>query len=253
MKLPRLISLIFVGGVLLVLGWDMVRDELMPADRKILFVGNSFLFVGDVPQQVKRLAASGPEPVRYHTRMIAEPNHRLAWHVEDGKALSELRSGVWDTVVLQDYSRTVFSPDLKAEMERSVEILTQAAEAAGTEVVFYAHWPPAPITRADRAAKVAQIERTYRHIASRTGGRVAPVGRAFAEAWDRGIAGLISVDGHHASLLGSHVAALVVLATLGDVSPDETNWRPEGLTEEMVAALKRDSSRYFRADFAQNR
>ncbi|MEO0914947.1 MAG: hypothetical protein AAFY59_18520, partial [Pseudomonadota bacterium] len=175
--LIRCLSALLWSGIAAFAVWHFYSDELTPADRKILFVGNSFLFMGDVPGQVRRLAASGPEPIVYHTRMIAKPSYRLAQHVEEGEALRELRSGVWDVVVLQEFSGGTFTAAGRAEMLGAVERLGAAAREAGTEVVLYAHWPPGPALEEGRAGRVDWIAQAYGEVAAATGASLAPVGR----------------------------------------------------------------------------
>ncbi len=95
----RALNILLLTGLLAYGAWLLYGDELTPADRKILFVGNSFTFGGNIPLQVKILAAQAHTPVTYHTRMIAKPAYALRQHIHEGAILNELRSGVWDVVI----------------------------------------------------------------------------------------------------------------------------------------------------------
>lgn len=218
--------------------WFLYEDELTPADRKILFVGNSYIFGGDVPGMVEAMAASASPPSDYHTRMIAKPDYRLFQHVEEGEAQKELATGIWDDVVLQEQSSGAFTNAAIARMGEGMAALAEAAQPSQTQVLLYAHWPPDFVPAADRAQAIERIERVYADQAQKTGGKVVRIGALWQAAWDDGMTGLYAPDGHHASPLGAYAAALAVLVSLGDVDPATITWEPPGIDPGTAARLR---------------
>ncbi len=235
----RAVNSLLIGFMVLVGLWTLFRDEIAVADRKILFVGNSITFVHDVPGQVRRLAASAPGGPRYNTRMIASGGYTLSQHLAEGWAVGEIRTGVWDVVVLQDYSSAAFHASTRADTEASVARLTEEADAAGAEVVLYANWAPGQVATGARDRAVDRIAAFYDGLGT---GRVALVGTVWRRAAERGIVGLYGPDGHHADVKGAFAAALAVLGTLGDVDPADTTWTPAGIGPDEARELRRLAS-----------
>lgn len=234
----RKLNILLVIGLAALLVWHRFSDELTPADRKLLFVGNSYIFFYDVPLQVRQLAASAPHPVRYHTRMIAKPSWQLNQHLDDGDVIDELNSGVWDVAIFQDRSSTTFSSGGRTRLAQSIAQLSTVAQQTNTDSLLYAHWPPDFIARPSRPDAIANIEAAYNSVATQNDAQVARIGAAWQRAWDAEITGLYHPDGHHASLKGAYLAALVVLDSLGDVDVRETTWFPKGLSQSEADMMR---------------
>ncbi len=107
-------------------------DENWSEDSvKLLFVGNSHVYTGNVPRQLKALA--GAEGVDISYRDISTHGASLEGSME--KALDEMRTTDFDYVILQDQGRRPigdpegFFADVKA--------LCEAARASGAEPVLY--------------------------------------------------------------------------------------------------------------------
>lgn len=222
-----MVRIFAVLAVMALAAWVLIPEEEPVPDRHILFIGNSFTFGGAVPTQVKALAASADPEVHYAVKMIALPGYRLVEHVADGNVLAELQTGDWDVVVLQDASVTAFSTSYRNTFEEVSERLAGPARQAGTEVIYFAHWPPDLQSDAiPRPESVARIEEMYGAAADKTGGRVARVGALWLAAWDAGVTGLYSEDQHHQSVKGAYVSALGILSALEDVDLESATWRP---------------------------
>src|SRR5664280_2803382 len=70
--------------------------------QRILFIGNSYTYVNDLPRVFTDLARSGGH--RVQTGMSAQGGWTLADHVASTSTLDLLRSSKWDFVVLQEQS-----------------------------------------------------------------------------------------------------------------------------------------------------
>lgn len=209
--------------------WAPIASQAQPApDRRILFIGNSFTFGGNVPDQVRQIAAHAATPVTYDVTMHVRGGTSLSQHIAETGALDAILSGDWDVVVLQDASAMPFREDLRLDMAEAAVQLATLARQRGAEVVYFAHWRPGGALQDDMAA-IDLIETTYEGLAFRTGGSVARVGRLWLAAQEAGYDGLYSQDGHHASMAGAYVAALALTSAIGDVDPFTSTWAPGGV------------------------
>lgn len=203
-----------------------------PPAKRILFIGNSFTFGGNVPLQAKNIAASSDPSVDYYVEMVVQGGTSLEEHLTETDALAKIEDGHWDVVVLQDSSVMSFRPEWIANMEGAAVILAGAAQQQGAEVLYFAHWAPdwAPVTQAYSPSEaIGIIEQTYEQVAQITGGRVARVGRLWQIAGDAGLDGLYSDDEHHASVKGAYAAALAITVALGDIDVTTSSWAPEAV------------------------
>src|SRR5215216_2269984 len=68
----------------------------------VLFIGNSYTFVNNLPRLVAALAANEARPLQ--TESVTEGGATLKLHWQKGDALRAIRQGHWDYVVLQEHS-----------------------------------------------------------------------------------------------------------------------------------------------------
>ena len=210
-------------------------ETLSPPDKRILFIGNSFTFGGEVPTQVRNIAITSTPSVNYHVEMVVRGGITLEDHLTETNAIDTLQNGDWDVVVLQDASTMSFSLHWTSRMQRSAAVFAELAQNQGTEVLYYSHWSPridylpenSPIK--DTAPAIRRIEQTYEDISTNTGGSVAYAGRVWQMADDAGITALYEADEHHASVKGAYVAALAIAAALGDIDPGTSTWTPKDI------------------------
>ncbi|MDV7143497.1 hypothetical protein R3X27_12480 [Tropicimonas sp. TH_r6] len=203
---------------------------LSPAPTKrILFIGNSFTYGGDIPAQVGNIAATGRPSVRYHVEMVVRGGTTLDQHLAETDALERLRRTQWDVVILQDASEMSFRPEWVMRMATAASVFSRVAQEQGADILYFAHW--APESRSDdRPDAIRTIEETYEWLARETGGRVARAGRLWQLADEAGMDGLYSEDAHHASLKGAYAAALAIAVALGDVDVTRSSWAPEAVS-----------------------
>ena len=191
--------------------------------KKILFVGNSYTYYNDMPQQIfaSGAAAAGLElEVTAVTRggwtleKFADPEN------EEGQRLRAVIAGQrYDYVVLQEQScRPVTEPEkFFAGVGALKELLSKQAE----RFVLYATWGRKPgngklaelgLTNEEMTEQLAVA---YEKAGKRFGMPVAHAGRAFAKCRaGNPEAELYDPDGSHPSLLGSEIAAETILAEI---------------------------------------
>ena len=70
---------------------------------KVLFIGNSYTYVNDLPSLVVGLAdAAGGRKIETDQRLPG--GYTFQQHVKDSKAIEKIRERKWDVVVLQGHS-----------------------------------------------------------------------------------------------------------------------------------------------------
>ena len=110
-------------------------NEVKPL--KVLFIGNSYTGVNDLPSMVVALSKAGDG------RMIDADRHLVGGctferHVKETSAIDKIRDQKWDVVVLQEQSlRPVIGRDLMFEY---AHILHAEIEKQDAETVFYLTW-----------------------------------------------------------------------------------------------------------------
>ena len=188
---------------------------------RVLFIGNSFTYVNDLPHLTARIASSANEPKILETRMVAGGGASLKSHWDDGQALAAIKGARWDYVVLQEQSALpVNNPKVMHEYAR---LFDAEIRRAGARTVFYLTW-----TREDHPEKQAAITEAYMSIAGELGALVAPVGLAWQRALkEKGGLKLHHEDKLHANPTGTYMAACVFYAVFYGKSP-------EGLTRRLI-------------------
>jgi hypothetical protein len=212
---------------------------------RVLFIGNSYTYVNDLPHAFEQLADSGGE--RVGVGMLAQGGWTLAQHASDAATTTALGGSRWDDVVLQEQSET---PVLEAWREtrmypaavRLVSMI-RAVHATPVFLVTWAHrdgWPDGGV--ADFASMQKALDDGYDAIASQLHAEVAPVGDAWRIASALpDVASLWQQDGSHPSLEGTYLAACVVFTTVFHRSPVHLSFTaglpvPEALALQNIAA-----------------
>ncbi len=208
MKRPSLFVLLFS---LLFISLSDGRSAARPL--RVLFIGNSYTYVNDLPWLTAQLASSAREARALETEMVAVGGATLESHWEGGRALEAIRKGRWDFVVLQEQgTRPVEQPEA---MRRYARLFDAEIKRAGAQTVFYLTW-------ARQGQEQVQVTRTeaYVSIAKELGAKVAPVGLVWQQVRrENPELKLYSQDGVHPSPVGSYLAACVFYVTFYGKSP----------------------------------
>ncbi len=189
----------------------------------ILFIGNSYTTVNDLPGTLGRLAASGGNAIA--TSVLGEGGWTLSEHETAQETATALHDVRWDLVVLQEQSQVpASSSDRTQTMYPAVRALARASQSIGaTPLLFltWGHrtgWPELGLQ--SYAAMQDQVTNGYTTIANQLGLPVAPVG----EAWRQGTTtspplDLWQADDSHPTMQGTYLAACVFYATIFRRSP----------------------------------
>ncbi len=205
--------------------------------RKVLFVGNSHMIVGQVPYLVQQLVPKGEPPLEFEALLY--PGVTFRWHSDAGDVRTLTRKYAFDAVVIQPQSQELTLNSAAAV--RDARAL--AAEANGARTVLFQTWPreksrdpqaygPGHPTSMDHWATLGL------QTARDTGLPVAPVGSVFLCVYAATRIDLWSRDGNHANDAGAYVAALTLLGTLYTTDVAEAQWRPDGVPEQIAPRLR---------------
>lgn len=118
---------------------------LVPTVR-VLFIGNSYTSVNDLPSVVVKLGEATQSPVRFEVAQHTPGGQTWAGQDADAEVDQLIQQG-WDVVVLQDQSD---QPWLAGGGSASLISLDAKIKATGASTVLYMTWAK----RADLAARV---------------------------------------------------------------------------------------------------
>ncbi len=208
---------------------------------RVLFIGDSYTYVNDLPTTFADLAWAGGH--RVETGTLATGGSTLAAHVADPATEPMITSRAWNTVVLQDQSEDpAFATYRQSEMYPAVAQLTAMIRAAGAQPLLFltwgheSGWPEAGLTT--YASMQAAVDQGYLGAAAQQAVSIAPVG----DAWQNVVSQqanpeLWQGDGVHPTTAGTYLAACVFYAALFNESPMGLTYR-DGLTESRAATLQ---------------
>lgn len=191
--------------------------------QRVLFIGNSYTYVNDLPDMFKKLAKAGGH--RVDAAMIAEGGWTLSDHLKSSRTPEKIRSQKWDYVVLQEQSQIPASPEARvSEMFPSAHTLIQQIKTNGAQPIFFLTWAHrdgwSEVGLNGYNAMQIGLDQGYLEIARESNTPIAPVG----EAWVQVIQeypqlSLWQPDGSHPTEKGTYLAACVFYSVIFHQSP----------------------------------
>jgi hypothetical protein len=190
---------------------------------RVLFIGDSYTSVNDLPGTFTSLAWAGGH--RVETGALTGGGETLAAHVADPQTASTITSTRWSFVVLQDQSENPALPFYRGnEMYPAVGALTTMIRDAREQPLLFdtwghqTGWPLAGLPT--YSLMQTAVDQGYAGIAAQLAVGVAPIGPAWAAVVARGGGGqLWQPDGVHPTVAGTYLAACVLYASLFRESP----------------------------------
>jgi hypothetical protein len=239
----KIISRIVCPVIILVFlaGCGEKAAVLTGPELSILFIGNSFTYVNNLPDLFTKLAASGGHPVK--TDMYAPGGYRLMQHMTDPAVTQKLIDKKWDYVVLQEQSQVpAIENEKNSGMYPAVRGFNERIKTSGAVPVLYMTWGRKngcpEIGCADYGSMQEKLTEGYMGIARELSMEVAPVGVAWKTAHERSPSlELWADDGIHPSLAGSYLAAAVFYSLLFQKTPEGLGFRA-GLPDETAKFLQ---------------
>jgi hypothetical protein len=198
---------------------------------RILFLGNSYTSVNNLPIAFANLAWSGGH--RVEVGMQAPGGWTLADQARSSDTDTLLASKPWDFVVLQEQSEIPSVDSIRqVQMYPAARQLVSEIRAAGAEPIFFvtwahsAGWPENGMP--DYFTMQASIDDGYLAIAAEQHAAVVPVGFAWMTlVRQESNPGLWQADGSHPTTHGTYLAACVFYAAFYARSPAGLGYRAD--------------------------
>ena len=183
---------------------------------RVLFIGNSYIYVNDLPSVLAELVLASHELRPIETKTIGAPGATLQAHWEKGEALNALRQARWDFVVLQEQS---VLPTVDPErMARYARLFDAEIKKSGAQTILFLTW-----ARAGKRDMQQALDSAYTSLAKELGSLLAPVGPAWQWALtENPQLRLHQQDGSHPTSLGTYVAACVFYVVIYGKPPERS-------------------------------
>jgi len=223
------VRVVLIGLIVVVLGVlvEIVLSRLPhrvgndPNTLKVLFIGNSYIFVNNLPGLLIELSAH--EAKRVDAEMVVAGGATLSMLWAEGNALTAIQRTKFDYVVLQEQSTLGSGTVINGIAQLGnpgpfwhyVRLFDAAIRKAGAKTVLYMTW-----ARQNAPQTQSLLTNAYMTIATELHDIVAPVGLAWQDVLKRkpGFP-LFDTDGSHPDTAGSYLAACVFYATLYQKTP----------------------------------
>lgn len=194
--------------------------------RKVLFIGNSYTYVNNLPQLVKDIALSKGDTLLFDQSVIGGYTFQNHWN--NSATYQKIKSNNWDVVIIQGQSQEPsFSPSqVMSQSYPYAKNLADSVRAANpcTEVMYYMTWgrkngdasncgvyPPV----CSYAGMQARLRQSYLLFADSFNASCAPVGVAWKKFRnDFPSLELYDVDESHPSINGSYLAGCVFYSSI---------------------------------------
>lgn len=193
----------------------------------VLFIGNSYTYVNDLPTMIQSLATSLGKTVSQDSQTAGGAT--LSTHAGNSVTYSMINSKPWDYVVIQAQSQEPSFPDAQVNSQ-TLPYAIQLADSVYennfcSETMFFMTWgyvdgdPQwAPISTYE--GMQTRLRNAYVRFADSVQGSVSPVGMAWKYVRENYPSiDLYAADGSHPSYAGSYLAACTFYASLFRESP----------------------------------
>ncbi len=187
--------------------------------KRVLFIGNSYTYVNDLPKMVAEVAQSAGDSVIYDSNTLG--GYTMQLHSSNAVTNEKIGIGNWDFVVLQEQSQlpSFEISQVEAEVFPFVQLLDNAINASNpcAETMFYmtwgrkngdasncAVWPPV----CTYAGMDSLLRLRYNMMAENFDGVLSPVGAVWHVIRDSFPSiELYQSDESHPSVAGTYAAA----------------------------------------------
>lgn len=191
-----------------------VYAEKPPAALRVLFIGNSYIYVNDLPKVLSKMAMTAKPKLNIETSSLTKGGYTLEKFLSEKTTLDVIRKGKFDVVVLQEQSKRPVSD--KKKMHEAVRTLNAEIKKSKARTVLFMTWG-----RAHLPEMIEPLSEAYIEIGKELNVKVAPVGLA----WQKSLKtqpelSLHSEDKSHPSQPGTYLAACELYATLTGKSPE---------------------------------
>ena len=214
--------------------WAQVKRDTL----KVLFVGNSYTYVQNLPQIVSIISDSTKTKLVTRKSTVGGAYLSEHWYGSRGlKTKDIITKGHFNIVILQENSMGTIQQ--KDSTIKYAKLLCDLIKSSGAKPCLYMTWAREKVPQYQEV-----IESVYSNMALENGAILVPVGKAWQLAMKlRPSIGLYDPDGSHPSNLGAVLSAYVFVGALtGEVPASIPLWY--GITDidgESVQLLNIDN------------
>ena len=217
---------------------------------KVLFIGNSYTYVNNLPQTVHDIAQANGDTLIFDSSTPG--GYTFNMQSAYAPTLTKIAQGGWDYVVLQDQSEEPSFPPSQVQTDvypyaTLLDSLIHAADSC-TETVFYMTWGhqngdppncagyPQICTYAGMQDRLSQ---SYIEMGQMNRATIAPAG----EAWRKIVArphgfDLYQADSSHPTVFGTYLTASVFYEILFQKSVLNDTFRTAGIPDSNAVQLR---------------
>jgi hypothetical protein len=224
---------------------DAVSDATPPATGPaILFLGNSYTFVNDLPGMTASLTMAIPGHAGATVDSTTVGGATLQQLIDTTDAMTKVKSGKFTHVVLQEQSVTPCMDP--TSYVAAVTTLANAAHAVHAQVLIYGTWPRAPgdavymqpWSGGNPTAFEACLEAGFAKAVAASGGTLVDVGAAWVRVQtERPGFALYQSDGSHPLVAGTYLGALSFTRAVMGVSASSISTHPSGVSDADASFL----------------
>ena len=222
--------------------------------KEVLFIGNSYTYVNDLPNLVKEIALSFGDTLVHESSTPGGSNFNA--HSTNAQTLNKINQQQWDYVVLQAQSQELsFSPfQVASDSYPYAEILVDSifANSSCTEPLFFMTWgrkygdqsncqfypPVCTYLGMQQRLRESYLDMTFTHNTS-----CSPVGMAWKKSIEiDSTLNLYSSDNSHPSIYGSYLAACTFYSSIFKKSAVGSTYWPNAIDSASAYILQQIGS-----------
>lgn len=204
-----------------------ISQILAQDSLSVLFIGNSYTSVNNLPVIISSIAQSMGDEIMYDSQLLGGATFNT--HASNSTTYTKINSNPWDYVILQAQSQEPSFPDTQVDTE-TLPYAEQMADSVFannfcSEVTMFMTWGRengdpqwGPISTYE--GMQTRLRNAYMRMADSVQGSVSPVGMAWWYVRNNfPTINLYAADGSHPSYEGSYLAACTFYAALFRESP----------------------------------
>lgn len=213
---------------------------LFAQQTQVLWIGNSYTSVNNLPQVFYNLSLSGGDSVMFDSN--APGGYTFQNHSVNATTIQKIQSQKWNFVVLQAQSQEPSFPPMQVQAQTMpyAHILDSLItnNDSCTETVFYMTWGRKYGDQSNCAGypplctftgMQARLRDSYLQMANDNHAIVSAAGMAWQKSWQTdSLINLWSSDNSHPSVAGTYLTACVFYATIFRKSPIGLSYSPIG-------------------------
>lgn len=219
---------------LLLLGTTLVFAQ----QKKVLWLGNSYIYVNDLPTMFSNLARSGGDTITFDSNTPGGTT--LQGHTANATTIQKIYAQQWDYVIVQAQSQEPSFPPAQVEAQtypyaRILDSLIHDNNPC-TQTVFYMTWGKKYGDQSNCGnyailctfeGVTARLRESYLQMADDNHALVAPAGVAWQTSWHTDTTiNLWNADNSHPTVEGSYLTACTFYETIFGKSPVGLSYSP---------------------------